>query len=217
MTETTFSGEELEEALLEGDLAQARVNLTGMVKPSETEGHINFSQSGCETWVEVPTAMIEKADLLGHTPCGDHSHPLMRITIKEPEDSESKVLLSLLAQLSPSVPPQPMPMPTVGRGESNDVSALSPSVPPQPVSMQAGSQFRQTGAFDAGALQPSMISQPAPRVSIGPTRPVGPRGHNPCCCLMRDGIYLDYICISCPFGATCECTETGPHCRQIWV
>lgn len=202
MTETTLSGEELEKALLEGDLAQAQVQLTGMVKPSETEGYISFSQSGCEAWVDVPTSLIEKADHVGHTPCRDHVHPLMEIALKEPEDREAKALQALLAQQSQSLPP--------------------PSVPEQ-----TESQFLRTGATGPNVPQQSVIPQHAPLLSGSVTGAVEPGGRtidtsNPCCCTYRTTICRGgycwpatyQVCISCPAWAHCECSATGPYCSR---
>ena len=115
MSDESLSGADLEEALEEGTLTQAQTTLTGMVKQSEKGGHVSFSQAGCDTWVDLPTDMIERADHVGQRPCRDHSHPLMRITLDEPEDSTGKVLLALLSQ--PEVSP---PM------ESSRASARSP-------------------------------------------------------------------------------------------
>lgn len=102
MNSKSFSGADLEKALTEGNLTQAQTSLTGMVKPSEESGHVSFTQSGCDTWVDLPTDMIESADHLGQRPCRDHSHPIMRITLKEPKDAQGRILAALLTQATPS-------------------------------------------------------------------------------------------------------------------
>lgn len=104
MSDESFSGADLEEALEEGTLDQTQTPLTGMVKQSEKSGHVRFSQSGCDSWVDLPTDMIEHADHVGQRPCRDHSHPVMRITVKEPKDSTGKVLRALLSQSEVSSP-----------------------------------------------------------------------------------------------------------------
>lgn len=101
MNSKSFSGSDLEKALTEGTLTQAQTPLTGMVKPSEKSGHVSFTQAGCDTWVDLPTDMIERADHVGQHPCRDHSHPVMRVTLKEPKDPKGKILLALLAQAAP--------------------------------------------------------------------------------------------------------------------
>ena len=98
VNDNSFSGASLEKALKEGGLTQTPALLTGMVKSSEKSGHVSFSQSGCDMWVDLPTDMIESADHTGQRSCRDHSHPVMRITLKEPKDPEGRILLSLLAQ-----------------------------------------------------------------------------------------------------------------------
>jgi len=103
MNEKSLSGAELEKAMREGGLNQATAVLTGMVKASEKNGHIGFSQSGCHAWVDLPTKMIEHAQHIGHRSCQDHSHPWVKITLKEPDDPEGRVLLSLLAHSMPEV------------------------------------------------------------------------------------------------------------------
>ena len=102
MNSKSFSGMDLEQALKEGELTHPAASLTGMVKPSEKSGHVSFSQAGCETWIDLPTDMIERADQEGQRPCRDHSHPVVRITLKEPKDAQGKILLALLTQAAPS-------------------------------------------------------------------------------------------------------------------
>lgn len=112
MKRESFSGESLEKALQEGKLSQRQATLNGMVKQSTKAGYISFTQSGCDTWIDLPTEMIEEAELLGQRSCRDHTHPMMRITLKEPGDPEGRILLALLAQAastltskSPNMPP----------------------------------------------------------------------------------------------------------------
>lgn len=98
MDSRSFSGGSLEKALQEGVLTQSETVLTGVVKSSEKSGYVSFSQSGCGTWVDLPIDMIQQADHIGQRPCQGHSHPVMRITLKEPSDSQGRTLLALLAQ-----------------------------------------------------------------------------------------------------------------------
>jgi len=77
----TFTGDALVEALRSGELDQpAGVVLTGMVKESEQPEHVAFARGGCDTWIDVPTSLIERAEHVGARPCEDHSHPVFRIT-----------------------------------------------------------------------------------------------------------------------------------------
>lgn len=98
MKEQTFSGASLEEALREGTLTRSQAAITGMVKPAEKKGHIGFARGGCDSWVDLPADVIEEAEQIGQRACREHSHPIMRITLKEPEDATGKILLALLLQ-----------------------------------------------------------------------------------------------------------------------
>lgn len=100
MTTKKLSGTALEKALKEGTLAQTNVSLTGMVKPSEKSGYISFALGNCDSWVDLPTDMIDSAEQVALRSCRDHSHPTMRITLKEPKESEGKILLALLEKVT---------------------------------------------------------------------------------------------------------------------
>ena len=75
------------------------VVLDGMAKPAENDGAaILFSPAGCESWVRVPTDLIESAEHLGELACKDHTHPHVRIHLKEsvgrsPEGIKHKLLI----------------------------------------------------------------------------------------------------------------------------
>ena len=93
----TFSGQALVEALRSGELDQpAGVVLSGMVKESEQPDHIAFARGGCETWIDLPVSLIEQAEHVGQRPCDDHAHPLFRITLRESDDPQAKLLAQLL-------------------------------------------------------------------------------------------------------------------------
>jgi hypothetical protein len=98
MTEKTYTGASLEQALRYGSLTPPGIVLVGMVKASEKGEHVLFTRSGCETWVDLPVAMIEHAEHVGQNACKDHSHPIMKITLKEPKDPVAQIYSALLAQ-----------------------------------------------------------------------------------------------------------------------
>ena len=94
-----FSGESLVKALEGESLAPkspAGLTLIGMVKLSKEPGCVSFTPGGCDTWVDIPTRLIEKAVQLGERRCDDHTHPAFRIALKEPADAEGKLLGKLL-------------------------------------------------------------------------------------------------------------------------
>jgi hypothetical protein len=98
MKDKIFSGEGLEEALKSEVFGQSEIELIGMVKSSEKPGHIAFARGGCETWVDIPTKMIEQAEQLGRRPCKGHWHPQFRITLKKSDSPEARILGELLAE-----------------------------------------------------------------------------------------------------------------------
>ena len=99
MENPTLSGKELEKALLSGKLEKENnFEIIGMVKSSNEKGHISVTLSGCDNWLDLPTDMIKEAEKIGIRTCSDHSHVIMRITLNEPKNKESKMLLSLLSQ-----------------------------------------------------------------------------------------------------------------------
>lgn len=102
-----LDGPALERALGEHKFDQAKTQLMGMVKASENEGHVSFAPGGCESWVDIPSAMINEAEHLGDQPCKERSHPVFRLSLNEPTDPQAKVLMQLLAArwpLSGSMP-----------------------------------------------------------------------------------------------------------------
>ncbi len=109
----TFTGQTLVEALRSGELDQpAGVVLVGMVKESEQPDHVAFARGGCDTWIDLPTSLIEQAEHAGARPCDDHSHPVFRITLRESDDPQARLLGQLLAtQAQPQFRPR-SPEPT---------------------------------------------------------------------------------------------------------
>lgn len=118
MQETSFTGASLEKALRDDTLTSSGdVVLVGMVKASEKEGFIGFTPGGCDSWVDIPTGMIENAEKVGQKGCKDHSHPVFRITLKETKNAEGQILLALLGQFASQhshAPSQPQPWPAMG-------------------------------------------------------------------------------------------------------
>jgi len=119
MSGRKFSGKELAKALQTGEFEQSGLVLTGMVKPSEQPDHVGFARGGCDTWVDLPTTMIEQAEHVGFRPCEDHSHPVFRITLKESEDPQAK----LLGQLLSAQPQTGLRVPPPGAGSAGRLGA----------------------------------------------------------------------------------------------
>jgi hypothetical protein len=104
MKEKAFTGKTLESALNENSFEQVRpdIQLVGMVKKSDKEGYVSFTQSGCGTWVDLPSTMIERAEFIENRTCKDHSHPVMKIVFKHSDNPEYEILLSLLQMTTQS-------------------------------------------------------------------------------------------------------------------
>ena len=77
MSGQEFSGEGLLRALEEQGIAPhtpAGITIVGMVKQSKEPECIAFAAAGCESWVDVPIRLIEKAVQLDDWPWNDHAH-----------------------------------------------------------------------------------------------------------------------------------------------
>jgi hypothetical protein len=74
------------------------VELVGMVKSSTKDGHVAFSRTGCDGWIDLPIDMIEQAEVRGQRACKGHSHPFVKLSLKEAKDPQAQILSALLAQ-----------------------------------------------------------------------------------------------------------------------
>ena len=133
-----FTGYLLEQALKNDEFKHRGIELVGMVKASEKPEHVGFSRSGCETWIDLAIDLIEQAEQIRQQVCKDHSHPVFRITLKEPKDPEAKLFAALLAAPAPN-PSQngphhhAPPVPTSG-----PAGTFSPGSPFRSASMRGG-------------------------------------------------------------------------------
>jgi hypothetical protein len=109
MGESNYTGAALEQALASGELDSGSTTLTGMVKASDKQGYVAFSLTGCGSWVDIPSSMIERAERAGTQTCAGHSHPVMRIALKAPSTAEGQILLALLNQSPGGAPPYAVP------------------------------------------------------------------------------------------------------------
>jgi len=73
-------------------------SITGMVKKSEgKDKKIEFAPGGnCSHWVTIPLDLIEDVEMIKTIPCKDHSHPLVKLNMKNPKTPEGKIFLALL-------------------------------------------------------------------------------------------------------------------------
>jgi hypothetical protein len=129
MPDRDWTGASLEKALRSGELDRPALELVGMVKSAESAGKISFTPTDCESWVDIPTDLIEKAEQVGQRSCRDHIHPVFRLTLKKPEDPEAQILAALLMS-SGTVAPQVVVSPQMGNsGASILPAAISNSSP----------------------------------------------------------------------------------------
>ncbi|CAN5488639.1 hypothetical protein BH09CHL1_BH09CHL1_20150 [soil metagenome] len=153
MENKTFSGASLEEALKGDTFAQSEILRIGMVKQSQTPGYIGFSGGGCEHWIEIPIDMIERAEQMGNRPCKDHSHPVFRITLKQPKDPETQIFASFLAQepvggAMTSMPPAQTANAPMMQGSNSFQSMAGSGMPGQSGAGRGSSSARMnTGGF----------------------------------------------------------------------
>ncbi|MBC9178635.1 hypothetical protein [Pseudoroseomonas ludipueritiae] len=151
MEEKSFDGAALEQALQDDAFAKpSAVELTGMVKKAGRPGVISFTRAGCENWIDLPISMIDQARHKGSMRCKDHSHPVFRITFKEPQNPEAAVFAALLAQTSslrPEMHDGPMAVP--GQASIAPPGMMS-SMPAQDMSLRAGTIRRSDGAPSPG-------------------------------------------------------------------
>ena len=146
-SEKRFSGAALERALAEQKFESPSTPLIGMVKASEKAGHIGFAPAGCDSFVDVPSALLEEAEHIGHQTCKDHSHPVFRLTLKEPQDPQAKLLMALLLSQRSS----PMQMAPAGMASFGQESMGL-----------AGGSMPSGGAGPRMTTRPSNSTNPAP-------------------------------------------------------
>jgi len=93
-----FTAQEFMDKLRRDEIV-APLTLTGMVKIYEDDDtQIKFALgTRCSDWTSAPLDVVESVEVLDSVPCEDHSHPLVVLTLREPESSEGAVLAALLS------------------------------------------------------------------------------------------------------------------------
>ena len=113
-----FTGSELEDALKNNEIAQSNIYIVCMVKKSDNSDYVSISCTNCDDWIELPTDIIESAVRIGQSNCNDHSHPIMKVFLKEGKKLHVKALMGLVSHLTGSprisdprtgLAPPPMP------------------------------------------------------------------------------------------------------------
>ena len=100
----SLTATELFESLQQVNFTVVPISLIGMVKKSEGKDKtIQFSPgANCSNWVTLPLEVIEDVEIIKTVPCKDHTHPLVRLSLKTPKTPEAKIFSSLLEGMQPS-------------------------------------------------------------------------------------------------------------------
>lgn len=73
----------------------------GMLKAAEDDQHLMFANgASCTHWTPVPVERIEGIEWISDVPCKDHSHPLVKMTLKTPASEEAMMYASLAQSTS---------------------------------------------------------------------------------------------------------------------
>lgn len=103
MSQRTYSGEDLEDAIESEELTTKRFSLCGFVKSSEKREHVSFSVSNGREWIEIPIEMIKESKEVPEMSRINPDYPTVDITFEEPEDDQSTVLYDLFASVLDSL------------------------------------------------------------------------------------------------------------------
>jgi hypothetical protein len=162
MDSKTFTGEQLLAALESGELERESAPIVGMAKKSEKPGCIAFSMGGCEDWIDLPIALLEKAKKpeIGQHPCKDHFHPIVELTFKQSTDPTIQNLLLLLSKQQ-----------SVSRAQFSQIAQA-------PVRSQGRQEPDDVLTFPVGMIQPTEIV--SPRYSSQSRAMFTPRTLSPC-------------------------------------
>jgi hypothetical protein len=129
-----FTGAEFVKALSEKTLAEPIV-LEGMAK--QEDGNTNsfmFSVgTSCTSWVQIPLDIVENIELLRVVGCKDHTHPFIKLYLKEPptENSFANLFTSFVKKMTAP-------------------AAVRPIVRPAPTSLPARPEFGYCYGQDSG-------------------------------------------------------------------
>ena len=94
---STLSPSEFFAKLDRNELA-SRFVLSGLIKGPDGGGSYVLFAFGtqCAVWRRIPLSIIEGIEYLTTIPCRDHSHPLVNISLKQPQSEEASLFALLL-------------------------------------------------------------------------------------------------------------------------
>src|SRR5215471_6710098 len=83
-----YSPQEFLDRLERDDLALA-MPLTGVAGKADDRDHILFGDD-CSSWTPLPVSVIDSVEHLDFIRCGTHTHPLVRVQLRELESDEAR-------------------------------------------------------------------------------------------------------------------------------
>ncbi|HXS61244.1 MAG TPA: hypothetical protein VN767_00110 [Streptosporangiaceae bacterium] len=92
-TGRTFSPQDFMDKLEHDDLVFLPA-LTGVIGKAGDREQLMFGDD-CSHWTPVPISMIESVEQLDVVTCGKHTHPLVRMLVKEPQSDEARAITRL--------------------------------------------------------------------------------------------------------------------------
>ena len=92
-----FAPEEFVAQLKSGALSVGEpLAFMGMVKAAEDDQHVLFASGpNSDASTKLPLGLIESIEFRDVASCQDHTHPLVRLYVKEPRSEEAKAFASL--------------------------------------------------------------------------------------------------------------------------
>jgi hypothetical protein len=83
-----------------------------MIKPAEGDDKsLLFARPGdCATWAKIPVEQIQDIEYVRLAHCGGHTHPLVHVTMREPESDEGKAFAALASLHHAPLPAASAPM-----------------------------------------------------------------------------------------------------------
>jgi hypothetical protein len=126
MASITFSVAEFVAKLRAGSFVSNPLVVTGFVKlPEEGDVLLLAQGHGCTNWNPIALPLIERVEFHRVVPCKDHSHPLVSLTLAQPESEEAQTFANI-AKMSQEFIQSPYP-PAIGT--SSQFHGLGPHVP----------------------------------------------------------------------------------------
>ena len=70
---------------------------TGMIKQADGQDDaLMFARAGdCTAWIRLPLELIENIEYAASVACGDHTHPVVRLTMKIPDNIQAEAFGNL--------------------------------------------------------------------------------------------------------------------------